>query len=257
MGFPLASSDYVAAKSNWVRFRFTTCNFSLILKGQGEYLKDGKTWTVHAPCVITQWPGEWLEYGPLDGTWTEWYCVYDRSLFRAFQMRGLIDRSRPVWPVADPVSLHLHLAEFAVLTRSEDPGWVVDLVDRVAERAILSTWLPPEPGWQEDSGIRAVAKTLREDLARPWDFSELAAKAGYSLTTFRRRWVESFGRPPADSLRHLRLTEACRLLVETQLLIKEIAALTGFEDELYFSRRFRQDIGHSPREYRRIYRLTR
>lgn len=256
-GLPLASSDYIESKQSWVRSKFTTCNFSMILRGRGEFHRKGQTWTINAPCVITQWPGEWVEYGPVDGSWTEWYCVYGRPLLRRFRARGLLDLSRPVWPVADPASLHLLLSEFAGLTRAEDPGWVVDMVDRVAERAILSTWLPPEPGWQEDSGIRAAAKALRENLAHPWDFAGLAARNGYSLTTFRRRWVAIFGRPPADFLRHLRLTEACRLLVESRLRIKEIATLTGFEDELYFSRRFHQDIGHSPRDYRRIYRLSR
>lgn len=256
MGLPLGSSDYVPNKSSIVEHRFKTCNFSIILRGEGTYERDGKTWILRAPCVITQWPGEMPRYGPKGGTWAEWYLVYPRSLFRVFQQRGLIDPTLPTWPVADPASVHLCLAEFANCARRPDPSWVVDSVDRVAERAILATWLAPGSPLQDETGIQSIARALRDDLSRSWDFARLAAQHGYSLTTFRRRWVEVFERPPAEYLRHLRMVEACRLLVETGLRIKEVSAAVGFEDELYFSRRFHVDVGHAPRDYRKIYHLT-
>jgi len=251
------SSDLVMEKSGWVSSRFNSCNFSMILRGEGRFERMGRVFPVIAPCVITQWPGESVNYGPVNGTWTEWYCVYDRSQFRNFKARGLLDPTKPVWPVADPASLQLHLSEFAALTRAEDPAWVVDMVDRVAERAILSTWLAPGAPADEYTSFRAMAVSLRQNLARSWDFDQLAKTSGHSSSTFRRRWIQVFGRPPADYLRHLRLAEACRLLVETPLRIKEIAGRTGFADELYFSRRFHMDIGKSPREYRRAYQLDR
>jgi AraC-like DNA-binding protein len=251
----LVSSDLVLEKSGWVRSRFTSCNYSIILRGEGRFERLGKVWPVVAPCVITQWPGERVDYGPTGGTWTEWYCVYDRSEYRKFISRGMLDPQKPVWPVADPASLQLHLSEFAALARAEDPAWVVDLVDRVAERAILSTWLAPGAPSDEHSAFRAMAVSLRQNLAKAWDFERLAMTSGHSVSTFRRRWIEVFGRPPSDYLRHLRLAEACRLLAETTLLIKEIASRTGFPDELYFSRRFHLDIGKSPSDYRRMYQL--
>ena len=253
--FPLVSSDFLSEKTAWVDTCFGTCNFSLILRGEGRFEKNGKSWPVQAPCVITQWPGELVAYGPTKESWTEWYLVYHRSAFKRFQVCGLIDPMKPVWPVADPVSLHLHLAEFSALARAADPAWVADRVDRLAEQAILDTWLAPSAPWKTESGISVIAHGLREGLSAKWDFEQLAAKHGYSTTTFRRRWMETFGSPPAKYLQQLRMAEACRLLVETTLRIKEIAALTGFDDELYFSRRFHWEIGQSPRNYRKTYRL--
>jgi AraC-like DNA-binding protein len=98
---------------------------------------------------------------------------------------------------------------------------------------------------------------LRGNLAGRWDFAELAKELGFSDSTFRRRWEEAFGVPPARYLQQLRIAEACRLLVETSLRINAIAAATGYEDELYFSRRFRIEVGHAPREYRKTYTLRR
>ena len=255
--FPLVSSDYLPAKTTWVRARFDTCNFSMILRGEGRYERAGVTWPVQSPCVITQWPGEPVAYGPAGGTWAEWYLVYDRSRLKRFRERGLVDPSKPVWPIADPASLRVHLAEFSVLARSSDPAWVVDRADRIAERAILDTWLPPGAPVEGDSEIRAVAARLREGLSTAWDFEKLAARHGFSTTTFRRRWLEVIGTPPARYLQQLRIAEACRLLVETQLQIKAVAQSTGFEDEFYFSRRCRIEVGQSRRDYRNTYRLWR
>ncbi|MFZ4774813.1 MAG: helix-turn-helix domain-containing protein [Terrimicrobiaceae bacterium] len=255
--FPLATSDYVPAKKDWVRWKFDTCNFSLILQGEGLFERAGRTWPVQAPCVITQWPGEVLSYGPTGGSWAEWYLIYDRSRFSSFRQRGLIDVAKPVWPIADPASVLVHLAEFAVLSRSPDPAWVADRVDRIAERTILDTWLSPSAPAEEGSEIRGIAGGLRGNLSKRWDFQELAIRHGFSTTTFRRRWVETMGTPPSQYLQQLRIAEACRLLVETSLRIKDIALATGFDDELYFSRRFRIEVGRPPREYRRTYRLKR
>jgi AraC-like DNA-binding protein len=48
----------------------------------------------------------------------------------------------------------------------------------------------------------------------------------------------------------VRITQALRLLRETNLTIADIAAQTGFSDQSYFDRRFRQAFGKSPREWR-------
>jgi AraC-like DNA-binding protein len=53
----------------------------------------------------------------------------------------------------------------------------------------------------------------------------------------------------------VRINNALRLLRETDLTIAEIAGKTGFSDQSYFDRRFRQAFGKSPREWRK--RLTK
>ena len=49
----------------------------------------------------------------------------------------------------------------------------------------------------------------------------------------------------------VRITNALRLLRETNLTIAEIAAQTGFPDQSYFDRRFKQAFGKSPRQFRK------
>ena len=58
---PLRSLGFIPRKTGWVRSDFDSVNFSLILNGGGEFHRKGRCWKVEAPCVITQWPGEYLE----------------------------------------------------------------------------------------------------------------------------------------------------------------------------------------------------
>jgi AraC-like DNA-binding protein len=257
--FPLVSTDYLEAKDHWVRATFTTCNFSLILRGRGEFQRRGKTWPVQAPCVITQWPDESLAYGPPvpEETWSELYFTYDRALFKRFQSIGLLDLARPIWPIADPATVKIHLAELTALTRHPEPESVVDRVDRVCERILLETWLAPQASASEHTVIHRIAAQLKSRLAESLDLEDLAATHGLSTTTFRRRWSEIMGTTPARYLQELRMREACRLLVEASDPIYAVAVAVGFDDEFYFSRRFHATVGQSPRDYRKTYRLRR
>ena len=256
--FRLASMDFIPAKKDWVDRTFETCNFSLILRGRGEFHRHHRVWPVQAPCVITQWPGERVTYGPVAGeTWSELYLVYNRTFFKRFQGARLVNPEMPVWPVADPASLKVQVAELAALSRHPHPEAIVDRVDRVAERVLLETWLSPQAHTSENAAIHSIARDLRNRLDGSPDMERLVAAHGLSSTTFRRRWSAVIASPPARYLQELRMCEACRLLVETGMRIREIAAAVGFEDEFYFSRRFRRSTGFSPRDYRKTYHLRR
>ena len=80
---------------------------------------------------------------------------------------------------------------------------------------------------------------------------ELAAEAGLSYDTFRRRFTAQVGRPPAAYRTERRLQTAATLLRLTDMTHREIARTLGFADEFHLSRRFRATYGVAPRDYRR------
>jgi len=53
----------------------------------------------------------------------------------------------------------------------------------------------------------------------------------------------------------LRISEACRLLTQTDLLIYEIAEKVGYRDVRHFMQVFRKETGRSPSSYRRFTQL--
>jgi len=48
----------------------------------------------------------------------------------------------------------------------------------------------------------------------------------------------------------VRMEEACRLLRQTGRSITDVAGQVGYNEIAYFSRRFRSEVGLSPRQYR-------
>lgn len=91
---------------------------------------------------------------------------------------------------------------------------------------------------------------LEENYHRPLDLSELAGRANLSRNQFLRVFKRAFGTTPMTYLAHRRIQEAQRLLRDTTRSISQIAFDTGFGDSNYFSRRFYQVTGTSPRAYR-------
>lgn len=258
--FPIGSVGAISSKSDWVHRAFRSCNFSVILRGTGEFRRNGIVYPVEAPCVLTQWPGERPEYGPggPEGTWDELYLMYDSSLFLAFQKCRLIDPAVPLWPIRNLAGVRAQIDALAALSRSDNPDDAVDRVDRVCERLLLESWLTP-PGVRakldDSSAIQSILDELLANLGCEMDLDELALRHGMSPATFRRHWRRIIGIPPARYRLEQRLREACRLLAETARPIREIARAVGFDDELYFSRRFHREMGQAPRDYRRLYQI--
>lgn len=67
---------------------------------------------------------------------------------------------------------------------------------------------------------------------------------------FSHLFIKKTGSSFTDALAKIRLKEARRLLIESNMPIKEISLITGFQNSNYFSRMFKEDSGMSPREYR-------
>jgi two-component system response regulator YesN len=83
---------------------------------------------------------------------------------------------------------------------------------------------------------------------------EDAANAGNVSTTYLSRlFKEEMKIGFNEYLNQVRIEESKRLLAETNYSIKEIAMMTGYADEKYFSKLFKKSIGIKPTEYRRLY----
>ena len=78
------------------------------------------------------------------------------------------------------------------------------------------------------------------------DLSELC---GISETYLRRLFNNCFGVSPIQYINNMRLTRAGELLSSGFYTVSEVMAMSGFNDEAYFSRNFKKQFGVPPREY--------
>jgi AraC-like DNA-binding protein len=249
---------HIPHKPDWVRNVFTSFNYSFILRGGGLYVKSSRSWNVAAPCVITQWPGEYVEYGPTEpwGFWEEVYVMYSPQDMDVLVDRRLADPARPVWAVQNLERLTQRLTELAEATRTPLAPGLADRIDGICASAVLESLIgrfTPATDANEEA-VLAIRSHVNDRYLGDVDFEKLAAARGLSGTSFRRHWSRHVDVPPARYVARLRMREASRLLVETQLSIAEIARVVGFADPLYFSRRFRKETGLTATEYRRIHR---
>jgi transcriptional regulator GlxA family with amidase domain len=101
-----------------------------------------------------------------------------------------------------------------------------------------------------DEAIAQAQIWIQDNLGKPLTVANLARQFGMSQRTFHRRFTNAVGTKPSDYLTEVRMSFACDLLKNTDLSILEIASYSGFSDGSWFSSRFRQWSGNSPKAYR-------
>lgn len=98
--------------------------------------------------------------------------------------------------------------------------------------------------------LRTVREYITSHFTEPIDVAALAELAGrkksYLITSFRSQYGES----PVAYMHQLRIAEAERLLIFSDLSIELIAERLGYCDASYFNRMFRARLGFSPTVYR-------
>ncbi|KQU72567.1 MULTISPECIES: AraC family transcriptional regulator [Ensifer] len=99
--------------------------------------------------------------------------------------------------------------------------------------------------------ITSVLAAVRKDLAKAWTIDELAVLAHLSPSQLFRRFKDTIGTTPMDWLRHERINQAKRLLVEPEAKVSAVAAHCGYPDPYHFSRDFRRLTGYTPTRFRR------
>ncbi|MGW6057071.1 AraC family transcriptional regulator [Streptomyces sp. NPDC055189] len=80
---------------------------------------------------------------------------------------------------------------------------------------------------------------------------ECARRLGVSVSYLGEAVKASTGRTPGELIRQSRVHEAKRLLLRTELSVRQVAGRVGFGDPAYFCRFFRRETGASPGDFRR------
>lgn len=82
------------------------------------------------------------------------------------------------------------------------------------------------------------------------DVAFFAEQLGLAANSLSKKIKKHFGKSPSKLIQERVVLEAKKLLHLTRKPIKEIAAELNFEDEFYFSRYFKKEVGVSPRQFR-------
>ncbi|MDI4647336.1 AraC family transcriptional regulator [Cohnella hashimotonis] len=93
-------------------------------------------------------------------------------------------------------------------------------------------------------------KYIHDHYAEEMYVGRLAELAHLSTDRFTALFKRITSTTPQQYILRFRLQRACELMKRTNMNIKQISGLTGFEDQLYFSRIFKKYYRETPSQYR-------
>lgn len=120
--------------------------------------------------------------------------------------------------------------------------------------------IPPGEVMQRDSsdviqaplpGIADAIRFLRANACNGCNVNDVIEVSGLSRAAVHKHIQKVLGRSPHDEIRHIQLSRAKRLLIDTHLSIQEVGLRSGFREDSYFVRVFRKEVGCTPATFRR------
>jgi len=96
-----------------------------------------------------------------------------------------------------------------------------------------------------------VIKHIQNHYDEPITTSDLSSIVNLCEDSFIRLFKKEHGETPFTYIINLRISEALKLLYENKYSISEIAAMTGFSSQSYFTKAFKEKLGVSPLRYKK------
>jgi AraC-like DNA-binding protein/ligand-binding sensor protein len=121
-------------------------------------------------------------------------------------------------------------------------------LDRACEKFIaVAEEIAGEPRPRQ---VRTIQSYLEKNIAKKLTLGGVGKKFGLGEKALDALLRKYFAMGLSDYVASLRVSEAKRLLVTTDLNMGQIARKTGFKDQSYFTKVFKSRIGSTPTEFR-------
>jgi AraC family transcriptional regulator len=161
----------------------------------------------------------------------------------------------------DPLLTPLVLALWRELEQSAPAGTlyaqsavqllVAHLVRHYSGSHVRLRAVPAPPHGLSERQVQQVRAFIREHLNEPLTLEVLAQQVGFSASYFGRVFRRALGASPHEYVQRQRLERAQQLLEQTDLSLAQVALACGFAHQSHLGLVFRQQVGCTPRAYRR------
>ena len=245
---------YVGVVSRWtVGDRFTRTgrpdlSLSLITRGSAEYLQDGRRGSVACGQIFLAHKGAAQSLHTGDAGFMHKRTVILTGVALDALVASMRLNEVDVVTPRNPSSIMRWFRE-AYRCMTAKPPDMAGTLSVLAWRILLecqeglSLIYPP--------GLRRAMDYVAANIQRPLTVGVLASEAGVSPRQCARLFQAHLGCSPMAFCATQRMTVARAMVQHTSHPMKQVANAVGFEDQLYFSARFRRHFGMSPSECRR------
>ncbi len=119
----------------------------------------------------------------------------------------------------------------------------------LASEGFAPVYLP-----SSDEKLQKIISFIEVNYPKDIRLEEIAAMANMQTNAFCRYFKRKTNFSLVDFINRVRVGNACRLLLQGDLLVQEIGYRSGFNSNSYFITQFRLKTGKTPKAYRVFYR---
>ena len=147
-----------------------------------------------------------------------------------------------------------HFKTIQELSHDSDP-WTVRLRYNLLEQILIQCkrLLPDTNNTMSDPRIQKAIEFVDQHFNRDFSMEEVAEVACISVSSLVRLFKQQTGLTVIELRNERRMALACEKLTHSLLSIAQIAELTGYSDQLYFSRCFHRHFKIPPSAFRKHY----
>lgn len=142
----------------------------------------------------------------------------------------------------------LYIAQHGNMTPFHLIGHLYLFLDALTGSA--STMRISKGGRLRDFYIHEAMAFIEHNFQNNISVEDIADNCGLNRSYFGKIFKEALGRTPQEFLLNYRMTKAAELLKLTALSIGDISKAVGYDNQLHFSRAFKNIYHISPREWR-------
>lgn len=236
----------------------------LITDGCGEFeSRETGPLPIENGSIIVLFPGVWHRYRPEVATgWTERWISYNGEMVQRLRRLDLLRPDRAVQKVADVERLkasydrlleiiHVHATQNSIVLSMRCISLLAEVLEQISGKSSpLGEHAKSALEGIEDPVVVEALKLIWTHSHRELSVEQIARELPVSRRTVERRFQSATGRTVIEEITRCRLSRAKRLLVETDLPVKNVTHLSGFPSDEQMRIVFKQHEKCSPTEYR-------
>lgn len=226
-----------------------------ITRGRGLYETEGKAAIeVQEGTVILLFPGIWHRYRPDAETgWDEYWVGFNGHYAHHLMKNNFFSQQQAVLSIGQDESLLKLFLQVFESAREEKIGFQ-QVISAITIQMLANIYVATKRKGFEDKKVEKIIKKVKcrllENIHGEVDLKLVADELNVSYSWLRKTFKYFTGLSPHQYLLQLRIQQSRDLLISTSKSIKEIAYITGFESQYYFSRIFKQKTGFNPSDFR-------